>query len=313
MPHDIFISYSTDDQKIVEGLSAYLEQNGIRCFVAYRDIPKGVDWAEAITNAIENSRLMVVVFSEHFNQSKHVDREIALCIQEEKPILTFKIQNATFTGTKKYYLQNLNWIDAFPDPEKYFGSVCDSVLKIIPEIRPKKQKQEKLEKKRMEQETQERTILKEPESNDKKKYLSKSKYYVLGGIAAIILIGMLIILYNKSGTYPDSASKPVVDTAKIIQPSPVTLADTTKTSNANKVSNTSNTINPSEKSETVTTQNITFRYEHADTLISETGEQFPVDAGDTFQGEMKAGKIIQGKITDKSGNVKHLILPKRNL
>ena len=142
MTHDVFISYSTDDQKIVEGLSAFLEQNGIRCFVAYRDIPKGVDWAEAITTAIENCRLMVVVFSEHFNRSKQVDREITLCIEESKPILTFRVQNAAFTGTKKYYLQNLNWIDAFPNPEKCFGKLCDNILQFIPEIRLKKEKEE---------------------------------------------------------------------------------------------------------------------------------------------------------------------------
>jgi formylglycine-generating enzyme required for sulfatase activity len=134
MAHDVFISYSSNDQKIVEGLSAYLEQNSIRCFVAYRDIPKAVVWQEAITEAIENCKLMLVVFSEHFNRSKEVDREITLCIEDSKPILTFKIQNAAFVGTKKYYLQNLNWIDAFPNPEEYFGKLCDDVLKLMPKI-----------------------------------------------------------------------------------------------------------------------------------------------------------------------------------
>jgi len=118
MAHDVFISYSSNDKKIVEGLSAYLEQNGIRCFVAYRDIPRGVVWAKAITEAIENTKLMVAVFSEHFNRSEQVDREIELCAEEKKPILPFKIQDTAYTGVKKYYLKNINWIDAFPDPSK---------------------------------------------------------------------------------------------------------------------------------------------------------------------------------------------------
>ena len=131
MTHDVFISYSTNDQKIVEGVSHYLEQNGIRCFIAYRDIPKGIDWAEAITEAIENSQLMVVVFSEEFNQTKQVDREIAMCIEEGKPILTFRIQDTTFKGAKKYYLKNLNWIDAFPNPEESFGTLLASVKSLL--------------------------------------------------------------------------------------------------------------------------------------------------------------------------------------
>lgn len=40
MKYDVFISYSTKDKKVVEGLCAYLEQHKIRCFVAYRDVDK---------------------------------------------------------------------------------------------------------------------------------------------------------------------------------------------------------------------------------------------------------------------------------
>lgn len=35
MQYDVFISYSSVDQKIAEGVCAYLEQYGIRCFVAF--------------------------------------------------------------------------------------------------------------------------------------------------------------------------------------------------------------------------------------------------------------------------------------
>ena len=136
MAHDVFISYSTDDQKIVEGLSVYLEQNGIRCFVAYRDIPRGFVWAKAITKAIEDCKLMIVVFSEHFNRSEQVDREIEMCMEDGKPILTFRIQDTAFTGAKKYYLKNINWIDAFPDPEESFGKLADSAKKLLPERMP---------------------------------------------------------------------------------------------------------------------------------------------------------------------------------
>jgi hypothetical protein len=137
MKYDIFISYSSKDQKIVEGLSAYLEQQGIRCFVAYRDISKGVIWAAAITEAIENCQCMVVVFSGNFNSSPQVDREIEMCAEEKKPIIPFKIQDAPLSGAKKYYLKNINWIDAFPDPEKCFGELYQAVRKLLPNMQLK--------------------------------------------------------------------------------------------------------------------------------------------------------------------------------
>lgn len=131
MKYDVFISYSTQDQKVVEGLSAYLEQHNIRCFVAYRDIPRGVVWAKAITEAIEESQMMVVVFSSNFNKSEQVDREMELASEDKKPILTFRISNTAFSGAKKYYLKNLNWIDAFPYPQKQFGTLLDSISKLL--------------------------------------------------------------------------------------------------------------------------------------------------------------------------------------
>ena len=131
MKYDVFISYSSHDQKIVEGLCAYLEQHKIRCFVAYRDIPRGVVWARAIVEALDESRMMVVVFSENFNNSEQVDREIEIASEDKKPILTFRISDDAFKGAKKYYLKNLNWIDAFPNPEEVFGCVAENVASLL--------------------------------------------------------------------------------------------------------------------------------------------------------------------------------------
>ncbi len=131
MKYDVFISYSSKDQKVVEAMCAYLEQHKVRCFVAYRDIPKGVVWAKAIVEALDESKMMVVVFSEEFNLSDQVDREIELASEDKKPILTFRISDAMFKGAKKYYLKNINWIDAFPHPEKVFDALLDNVHKLI--------------------------------------------------------------------------------------------------------------------------------------------------------------------------------------
>lgn len=129
--YDVFISFSTFDQKVVEGICGYLEREGYRCFVSYRDIPRGVSWADAIAEAIEHSAMMLAVFSENFNKSKQTSREIELAAEEPIPILTFRLMDARFTGAKKYYLKNLNWIDAFPEPEKVFGQLFESVQKLV--------------------------------------------------------------------------------------------------------------------------------------------------------------------------------------
>ena len=141
--YDVFISYSSKNQKVIEAMCAYLEQHKVRCFVAYRDIPKGVVWAKAIVEALDESKMMVVVFSEEFNMSDQVDREIELASEDKKPILTFRISNTMFKGAKKYYLKNINWIDAFPNPENLFDSLLDNVAKLIGTSAPEKERQER--------------------------------------------------------------------------------------------------------------------------------------------------------------------------
>lgn len=129
--YDVFISYSSNDQKITEGVCGFLERNGYRCFVAYRDIPYGVVWAGAIANAIDESKLMVVVCSINFITSPQTDRELELASENKIPILTFRITDTEFSGAKKYYLKNLNWIDAFPNPELYFDKLLKNVSRLL--------------------------------------------------------------------------------------------------------------------------------------------------------------------------------------
>ena len=116
---------------MAEGVCAYLEEHRIKCFLAYRDIPKEVVWAKQIVEALDESSMMVVVFSENFNRSDQVDREIELASEDKKPILTFRICDEPFNGAKKYYLKNLNWIDAFPNPEMSFGRLCENIMRLL--------------------------------------------------------------------------------------------------------------------------------------------------------------------------------------
>lgn len=125
MEHVIFISYSNQDLDTAKIIVNYLETNGYKCFVSYRDIPVGKVWAVALTDALEECKMMVVLYSEHYNQSEQVDREIELCCDvERKPVVTFKLSEAPMRGAKKFFLKNLNWIPTD-------GSIQDSLPNLL--------------------------------------------------------------------------------------------------------------------------------------------------------------------------------------
>lgn len=129
--YDVFISYSTNDKKVAEGVCGYLERFGIRCFVSFRDIPEGADWADCLGNALPDSKTMVAIYSDYFNKSEETTKEINIADQLHIPILPFRLADVPYEGAKMYRLAHRNWIDAFPNPENHFGALLEGIEKLL--------------------------------------------------------------------------------------------------------------------------------------------------------------------------------------
>src|ERR1700728_4624379 len=61
--HEVFISYSSKDKQWADGACAVLEKHRIRCWVAPRDITPGTEWQASIMKGLNESRIMVLIFS----------------------------------------------------------------------------------------------------------------------------------------------------------------------------------------------------------------------------------------------------------
>lgn len=124
MPHEIFVSHSTEDKIAADALVARFERDGIKCWYAPRDIPTGDNWPTAITNAIRSARAMVLVFSEHANQSDHVGREVDLALKRGIPVVPVRIDHVVPQGELEYFLATAHWMDATSPP---FERHCDDL------------------------------------------------------------------------------------------------------------------------------------------------------------------------------------------
>lgn len=131
LKYDVFISYSHCDRKVAEALCGYLESRGLRCFIDYRDIPRGAFWARIIPPALRASGVMVAIYSDDYNRSVQVERELAIADNSGIPILPFRLSDHPFGDAKSYYFETLNWLDAFPEPEKMFGALADTIEGIV--------------------------------------------------------------------------------------------------------------------------------------------------------------------------------------
>ncbi len=109
---DVFISYSRNDKEIAQGVAHFLEDNGIRCWLDYRDIGVGELWAETIKNAIRNSTVVIAILTEHYNNSPSCENEIVLAARCEKHIIPIKFDDSELSGVLAFQLAVLDWIPA---------------------------------------------------------------------------------------------------------------------------------------------------------------------------------------------------------
>lgn len=116
MAHDVFITYSAKDKTIADAVCATLETEGIRCWIAPRDLAPGTEEGEHVTAAIRESRIMVLVFTAHANAASHIVSEVEQALNHGVTVLPFRVENVLPTNGLKYFIENLHWLDALTPP-----------------------------------------------------------------------------------------------------------------------------------------------------------------------------------------------------
>jgi osmotically-inducible protein OsmY len=128
MAHDVFISYSSKDKTAADALCATLEAHGIPCWIAPRNISYGSDYGEAIVDGINESRLMVLVFSSHANTSPHIKREVDRAVSKSLTIIPIRIEDVAPTRALEYYISPVHWLDAVAPPlEPHLEALADKI------------------------------------------------------------------------------------------------------------------------------------------------------------------------------------------
>ena len=87
----IFISYSSKDQEIAYKICSLLEDENMTCWIAPRDVTGGKSYGREILEAIANAQVVLFIFSENSNRSRHVENEIDNAFNAGKIIIPFKI------------------------------------------------------------------------------------------------------------------------------------------------------------------------------------------------------------------------------
>lgn len=135
MAHDVFISHSAKDKPTADAVCAMLESEGIRCWIAPRDVIPGMEWGKSIIEAIEQTRVMVLIFTSHANDSPQIRREIERAANHEVVILPLRIENILPDKSLEYFIGNVHWLDALTPPlETHLKGVAQTIKVLLTRI-----------------------------------------------------------------------------------------------------------------------------------------------------------------------------------
>jgi len=108
------------------------ESSGVRCWIAPRYISPGTEWGNAIIDAINHSRVMILVFSAHANDSPPIRREVERAVSKGIPIIPLRIQDIQPTHSLEYFIGTVHWLDALTPPlETHLRRLAESVKALL--------------------------------------------------------------------------------------------------------------------------------------------------------------------------------------
>ncbi len=129
---DVFISHGSKDKDIADKVVSYLEDRGLICWIAPRNIIPGSDWAASINTAITASRIFLLIYRANNASSSQVRREVGLASSRSNVfIIPFGVDDTPLHGSLEYYLNTSHWINAdFANKDYQFEALYQNIITI---------------------------------------------------------------------------------------------------------------------------------------------------------------------------------------
>ncbi|MEO6080500.1 MAG: TIR domain-containing protein [Steroidobacteraceae bacterium] len=107
----VFISYASQDAAAAHAVVGALEQAGLSCWIAPRDVVPGGLYAEEIIRAIDECGVLVLLLSAQSVLSPHVGKELERASSKRRRIIALRIDATALPRAFEYFLSESQWID----------------------------------------------------------------------------------------------------------------------------------------------------------------------------------------------------------
>lgn len=109
----IFLSYPNVKAEAANNIADFLESRGFKAWYTSRDVQSGVKFYEEISAAIQKCNAFICIFCSESDKDEDSINELVFAIDNDKPIITVRIEN--FESKKRFslYLGGRPYIDWF--------------------------------------------------------------------------------------------------------------------------------------------------------------------------------------------------------
>jgi hypothetical protein len=115
-PPTVFISHASEDHAVAEQVCRLLEQDGVGCWIAPRNVDAGREYGGQIIDGIESTRVMVLLLSAPANASTFVSKEVERAVSKGKVVIPFRIQDVRPSRSLELFISSHQWLDAWTPP-----------------------------------------------------------------------------------------------------------------------------------------------------------------------------------------------------
>lgn len=113
MAGHVFISHGSENSDEANELCTFIELSGVKAWIAPRDVRPGIDYSEALQDAIENCAAFVVLVTEMANKSPYVRAETEMAFSCHKPIFPVRMSDIKPAAGLALFLKIRHWTDAY--------------------------------------------------------------------------------------------------------------------------------------------------------------------------------------------------------
>jgi len=129
---DVFISHSSADSKLAYAMCDYLEEKGIRCWIAPRDIPGGEKYGKSIIMGLKTCKIMVVLFNKNSNASEAVEMEVERSFHYKLTLIPFKLDETIPSDSLEFFFGSFQWLNATKGkPEDHFDLLYQNCARAL--------------------------------------------------------------------------------------------------------------------------------------------------------------------------------------